>query len=336
MQNIVVRSWRGDVIEGVFRAHIAVVDTEGRLLYSVGDPSHFTYWRSSSKPFQALPLIESGAADEYRFSEEEIAVTCASHSGEDFHTDAVGAILKKAGLSEDDLQCGAHEVDRSLHRRSLPADQPPRRIHSNCSGKHSGMLTTSRKMGWPTAEYRDPEHPLQKLNRQNLADLSGYAAENIRIGIDGCGVPVFAMPIRHMAQTFSKLARPDGEADDRAKALSRLRDAMMAYPHMIAGTRRFDSDLMREAGGSIVCKGGAAALHCLGLPEQGIGIAIKIEDMDAGVIPAVTMAVLGQLEGLTEAAASNLARYAGFSPIKNTRDEDVGRMEVTVKLDRHA
>ncbi|MEE2994508.1 MAG: asparaginase [Gemmatimonadota bacterium] len=334
MDNIVVRTWRGEVIEGVFRAHIAVVNTEGRLLCSVGDPSYTTYWRSSSKPLQALPLIESGAADEYHFTEEEIAVTCASHSGEDFHTDAVGSILHKAGLSEDDLQCGAHEIDRSLHRRELAPEQPPQRIHSNCSGKHSGMLTTSKKMGWPTVTYRDPEHPLQRLNRQNLAELSAYPSEDIRIGIDGCGVPVFSMPIQNMAHAFSKLAKPDGLSDERAQALSRLRDAMMTYPHMIAGSRRFDSDLMREADGTVVCKGGAAALHCLGLPDQGIGLAIKIEDMDVSIIPAIAMAVLRQLDGLTEEVASKLDGYASFPSVKNTRDEVVGKMEMTLQLDK--
>ena len=334
MENIVVRAWRGNVVEGVFRAHIAVVNTSGQLLYSVGDPSYITYWRSSSKPFQALPLIETGAADAYDFTEEEVAVTCASHNGEDFHTDAVGSILHKVGLSEEDLQCGAHEIDRSMHRRELAPGQPPRRIHSNCSGKHSGMLTTSKKMGWPTDTYHVPEHPLQKLNRQNLAELSAYPSEDIQVGIDGCGVPVFSMPIRNMAHAFSRLAKPDALPDGRMQALTRLRDAMMAYPHMIAGTHRFESDLMREANGAVVCKGGAAALHCLGLPDQGIGIAIKIEDMDAHIIPAVSIAILQQLDALTEGVASKLGSYTGLPTLKNTRGEVVGKMEITVELDK--
>lgn len=334
MDNVVIRASRGDVVEAVYRAHIAVVDSTGRLRYTLGDSSYLTYWRSSSKPFQALPLVESGAADAFHLEEQEIAVACASHNAEDFHTDAVRSILGKAGLTEDDLQCGAHEVDRSFQRRDLGKGEFPTRIYSNCSGKHTGMLTTSKHMGWPTVTYRDPAHPLQKLNLKNLSALSGHPESQIRIGVDGCGVPVFAMPIQNMAQTFASLAAPEDLPDRRAVALTRLRDAMMHHPHMIAGTKRFDSDLMREAGGSVVCKSGAAGLQCVGLPELGLGIAIKMEDADYQWGPATTIAVLRQLDALSPAALKALERYATFPPILNTREEIVGKTDVSFSLDK--
>lgn len=334
MDNVVIRAWRGDVVEAVYRAHIAVVDTTGRLLYKLGDPAYVTYWRSSSKPIQALPLVESGAADAFGLTEDELALACASHNGEDFHTDAARSILSKAGLTEADLQCGAHEVDRSFQRRALAEGQSPTRIYSNCSGKHSGMLASSRHCGWPTASYRDPAHPLQRLILNNLSELSGYPASQIRIGVDGCGVPVFAKPIQNMARTFARLARPDGLPSSRQQALTRLRDAMMRHPHMVAGTRRFDTDLMREAGGAVVCKSGAAALQCVGLPGRGIGIAVKVEHADYTWAPATTIAVLRQLGVLSDAALKNLEGYAAFPPVTNTHGEVVGKIEVEVPLEQ--
>ena len=332
MDNVVARSWRGEVIEGRIRAHIAVVDTTGRLIYSVGDPSYVTYWRSSSKPIQALPMIETGAADVYGLSDEEISVVCASHNGEDFHTDAVQSILDKAGLSQGDLQCGDHPVDRSFHRRDLPDDQPPKRIHSNCSGKHAGMLATSKHNGWSTETYRDSKHPLQQRNLKTLADLSDYPAEEIRIGVDGCGVPVFAMPVRNIALAFARVARSDELNAPRHEALTRIRNAMMTYPHMVGGTNRFDSELMREAQGEVVCKGGAAALHAVGLPGSGIGIAIKIEDADATYIAPTSMAVLNHLDALPDTVLSALDSYRHYPPYINTHDEVVGHTETTVLL----
>jgi L-asparaginase II len=334
MDNVVVRSWRGDVVESVARAHIAAVDADGRMMYSLGDPHYVTYWRSSSKPIQAAPLVESGAADHFGLTPQELAVACASHNAEDFHTDAVASILKKAGLTEADLQCGAHDVDRSFPRRHLAANQPPTRIHSNCSGKHSGMLAASRFQGWPTVSYRDPAHPLQRQILRTLSDLSDYPEEEIKIGVDGCGVPVFAMPVSRMARTFARLACPETAGDRRAPALVRLRDAMMTHPHMVAGTGRFDTDLMRVGEGTIVCKSGAAALYCIGLPELRLGLAIKIEDADARMIPATAMAALTQIGALSEKQRQALETYAGFPEVTNTRDEVVGRIEVTVQLTR--
>ena len=332
MDNVVARSWRGEIVESLIRAHIAVADIEGNLLYATGDPSYVTYWRSSSKPIQALPLVESGAVDALGLSEEELSVVCASHNGEDFHTDAVRSILKKASLSEDALQCGSHPIDRSFHRRDLPDAAEPLRIHSNCSGKHAGMLAVSQHMKWPIGSYRDPLHPLQQQNLRNLAELSDYPADQICIGIDGCGVPVFSMPIRNIALAFARLAHPVGLPSSRQDALARIRDAMMAYPHMVGGTNRFDSDLMRGAAGSVVSKGGAAALQAIGLPNRGIGIAVKIEDADASYIAPTSIAVLEQLGALSAPALESLKKYREFESYINTHDELVGHTETTLML----
>lgn len=333
MDNIIGRVWRGEVVESVHRAHIAVVDHTGRLLYSLGDPMYVTYWRSSSKPIQALPLVETGGTDAFGLTEPEVAVTCASHNGEDFHTDAVRSLLSKAGLSPDDLQCGPHDVNRAFPRRDLPLDQKPGRIHNNCSGKHAGMLTLCKHHGWPHQTYRDPMNPAQRLILKTLSEISGYPADRVQIGVDGCGVPVFAMPIQHMALTFARLARPDTQPETRQRALRRVRDAMIAHPQMVAGTGRFDTALMRAGRGTIVCKGGAAALHCCGLTDRGIGVAVKIEDAGDGLTAPAQMEVLRQVEALTAEALEELRAFR-FPPVTNTRDEVVGRIETRFTLER--
>lgn len=333
MNNIVARSWRGDVVESVHRAHIAVVDHTGRLLAHLGDPLYVTYWRSSSKPIQALPLVETGGADSFGLTDLEVAVTCASHAAEDFHTDAVRSILNKAGLTPDDLQCGPHDLDRSIPRRDLPLDQKPGRIHSNCSGKHAGMLSLCKYHGWPHQTYRDPMNPAQRLILKTLSELSDYPADRIQIGVDGCGVPVFAMPIQHMALTFARLARPDAQPEGRQRALRRVRDAMMAHPHMVAGTHRFVTALMRAGRGRIVSKSGAAALHCCGLPDRGIGIAVKIEDAGDEANAPTVVEVLRQLDALSAEALEELRSFR-LPPVTNTHDEIVGRVEARFVLER--
>ena len=195
------------------------------------------------------------------------------------------------------------------------------------------MLAASKYNDWPTESYRNPDHPLQKENLKNLAELADYPAPDIRIGTDGCGVPVFSMPVKHIALAFARFANPEDLPPTRKDALARLRDAMITYPHMVGGTKRFDSDLMKEAGGSVVCKGGAAALHAMGLPGKNLGIAIKIEDADASHIAPCAMAVLGELDVLSDSVTATLQDYRGYPPYINTHDEVVGHTETTLSME---
>ena len=266
---------------------------------SLGDPASYVYLRSSAKPFQALPLVFSGAADAFGLTGEELAVACASHSAEPRHLAAVRSILRKAGLSEDDLQSGAHPpMHVPTAARLVRNGEQPRPIHGNCSGKHAGMLAVCAHAGWDPAGYRDAEGPLQKLVRRTVAKLCGLEPGEVRLAGDGCGVPVFALPLENLALGFARLGA-GGEAgtedfpEDLLEAVVRVRDAMRAYPGTVAGTGRFDTRLMQAT--DLVAKSGAEGVFAAASPvETGWGLALKISDgAGRAVAPAAFAALAG-------------------------------------------
>ena len=286
--------WRGDLMESVHRGRYVVCDARGETLYSLGDPEGYVYLRSAAKPFQALPLFFSGAADELGIAGEELAVACASHSGEPRHLAAVRSILRKAGLSEDDLQNGTHPPMHTLTAARLARNgEKPRAIHGNCSGKHASMLAVCAHAGWDTHTYRDPEGPLQMLVRRTVAKLCDLEPDAVWLAGDNCGVPVFATPLRNLALGFARLAAGGAEdfPDDLQEAVQRIRDAMRAHPYMVAGTGRFDTRLME--GTDLVAKSGAEAVFAAASPGgPSWGLALKISD---GASRAVAPAVLAAL-----------------------------------------
>jgi L-asparaginase II len=286
--------WRGDLMESVHRGRYVVCDARGETLYSLGDTEGYVYLRSAAKPFQALPLVFSGAADELGIGGEELAVACASHGGEPRHLAAVRSILRKAGLSEDDLQNGTHPPMHTLTAARLARNgEKPRAIHGNCSGKHAGMLAVCAHAGWDTHTYREPEGPLQMLVRRTVAKLCDLEPEAVRLAGDNCGVPVFATPLRNLALGFARLAAGGAEdfPDDLQEAVQRVRDAMRAHPYMVAGTGRFDTKLMEAT--DLVAKSGAEAVFAAASPgTPSWGLALKISD---GAPRAVAPAVLAAL-----------------------------------------
>jgi L-asparaginase II len=290
----VVAVWRGDLMESIHRGRYVVCDARGETLYALGDPGGYVYLRSAAKPFQALPLVFSGAADELGIAGEELAVACASHSGEPRHLAAVRSILRKAGLSEDDLQNGTHPPMHTLTAARLARNgEKPRAIHGNCSGKHAGMLAVCAHASWDTHTYRDPEGPLQVLVRRTVAKLCDLEPEAVRLAGDNCGVPVFATPLRNLALGFARLAAGGAEdfPDDLQEAVQRVRDAMRAHPYMVAGTGRFDTKLMEAT--DLVAKSGAEAVFAAASPgTPSWGLALKISD---GAPRAVAPAVLAAL-----------------------------------------
>lgn len=261
---------------------------------SLGDPAGYVHLRSSAKPFQALPLVFSGAADAFGLTSEELAVACASHSAEPRHLAAVRSILRKAGLSEDDLQNGTHPpMHVPTATRLARNGEQPRRIHGNCSGKHAGMLAVCVHAGWDPAGYRDPESPLQKLVRRTVAKLCGLEPEEVRLAGDGCGVPVFTLPLENLALGFARLAAGGAEdfPEDLLEAVVRIRDAMREYPGMVAGTGRFDTRLMEAT--DLVAKSGAEGVFAAASPAEPCwGLALKISD---GAHRAVAPAALAAL-----------------------------------------
>jgi L-asparaginase II len=282
---------RGALVESVHRGRLAVCDPEGNVLEAVGDPEAYIYARSSAKPFQALPLVLSGAAEAFGLTDEELAVACASHNAEEPHLAAVRSILEKACLTEDDLQSGAHlplyepEADKLIR-----SGEDPRPIHGNCSGKHAGMLAVCVHEGYETATYRDPGHPLQRRILGLIAEVCGLREDEVLIAGDNCGVPAFALPLRSLATGLARVATRNALPDELALAALRIGDAMREHPFMVAGTGRFDTDLMRST--DLLVKGGAEAVLAVG-SRDGWGMVLKISDGTLRGVRPVALAALG-------------------------------------------
>jgi L-asparaginase II len=288
------------MVESVHYGVVVVVDTSGSVVAAAGDPEQFAYFRSSAKPFQAIPLIESGAADAFGFTPAELALCCASHHAEPRHQVAVAAMLTKLGLSPRDLQCGtplpADEDEASRVTLGLVERSP---LQCDCSGKHAGMLATCLHLGYPIETYLEPDHPVQRQIRTVMAEVLRLPESGLALAVDGCSVPTFGASIRAFATSYAALAAPErvppGSGREHAAALNRLREAMIAHPENVAGTGGLVTDLMELAGGRIAAKIGAEGLICLAAPERGLGIAIRIADGSFRAHAVVTASVLDQL-----------------------------------------
>lgn len=315
---------RGDVVEKVHRGHVVVVNREREIVASLGDPFKETYMRSCAKPVQALPLVLSGGTDVYNISARELAIMCASHYGEDFHIAVIDGILAKIGLAEEHFSCGAAPSIKMSYaleqaRRGIVLDQR----YNDCSGKHCGMLTLCLHRDYPLAGYIEPDHPLQREILETFAAFCEVEVDDIKIGIDGCSVPVFYLPLFNMALSYVKLTNPDAFDIHFAKASRRIVEAMTSHPEMVAGTGGFCTELMRHTGGRMIGKVGANGVYCVGVKEKGIGLAVKIEDGSMEVLSSVTLQVLLNLDLLT---AREYARLKDFhiKEIRNDRNIVVG------------
>ncbi len=306
---------RGALVESVHRGRIAVCDPRGDVLDAVGDPDAYVYARSSAKPFQALPLVLSGAADALGLTDEELAVACASHNAEESHLAAVRSMLEKAGLAEDDLQNGAHPPLYAPEAAKLArSGEEPRAIHGNCSGKHAGMLVVCAHEGYATGGYRDPGHPLQRRILVLLAEVCGLDEDEILISGDNCGVPAFALPLRSLATGFARISTGEGLSDELAGAALRIRDAMLAHPFLVAGTGRLDTELMEAT--DLLVKSGAEAVLAVGSPE-GWGMALKVSDGGSRAVRPAAFAVL---------AGRGLEMPPGDSAVRGLHGKVVGEL----------
>jgi len=324
---------RGGRVESIHTGAVAVVDVNGRLVAHAGDPDWVTYLRSTAKPFQLLPLVESGGADRFGFTGQELAVMAASHSSEPRHTETVQGILDKIGLGEDMLRCGTHWPMSDAATRTLrDSGREPTPIYNNCSGKHAGMLAQAVYRGLSTHDYLDPRHPIQVAILNTLAEMSGVEASAIDVGIDGCSAPCFALPLRATARAFAWLADPSALPEPRRRAAQRIANAMMAHPEMVGGEGRLDTDLMRAARGRVMSKGGAEGYQGMAILSHGLGIAIKIVDGNGqrGCGP-VAIEALRQLGALDDVALAELRAHHTWV-VKNHRKLDVGEVRPVFKL----
>ncbi|HYE98790.1 MAG TPA: asparaginase [Planctomycetota bacterium] len=259
---------RGGRVESVHRVHAAVVQGKKRLL-ARGDVRTPVFMRSSAKPIQAIAVVETGTADAFDLTAEELAVVCGSHGADEVHLAAVASILMKAGLTSTALDCGTHPPSSPKALKALHAKgEEPTAMHNNCAGKHAGMTATAKHMREPVETYLAPTHPVQKRNLENVARFTGVPARSIKLGIDGCSAPTFAVPLEAMARASARLATEDGAA-------KRVREAMMAHPVMVG---RPCEKVMAAAPGKIVAKAGAEGVYMVGFPESGVGLAVKVED----------------------------------------------------------
>lgn len=328
---------RGETVESVYCGHLSVIDGNGNEVASVGDPSTVTYFRSSAKAFQAIPFITSGAADAFGFTEDEIALAVASHSGEPRHVEIAARMLEKAGFTEFDLQCGSHlPFSEAESHRMLADGIRPTQLHNNCSGKHAAMLAFAKHIGADTTKYLRPDHRIQKRILRCVADFTEIAEEDIAVGIDGCAAPIFALPVAVMAKSFVNLFSPARFPEVTQAACRRIVDAMIAYPELIGGSTRLDTMLMKAAPARIISKVGADGVWLCGvLPcenwRTGLGIALKVADGDDyRARPVVAIDILRQLEVLSK---NDLAEMSPM-PVKNRRGDVVGRVESQIDLSR--
>jgi len=333
---ILAKVIRGETVESVHRGHLLIIDGDGREIANIGDAETLAFIRSSAKPFQVLPFLVDGGAERFGFLEAEIALACASHSGERIHTTIAGRMLKKIGLAESDLRCGAHLPFNEVRAAEMiRAGEEPTQLHNNCSGKHAAMLAFALLAGADIKTYDLPENPVQQAILETVANFTETPKDEIPIAVDGCCAPNFALSVRAMAKGFLKLVFPPADFDDKLReACRRVIQAMMNYPELVGGTERLDTLLMAAARGKFISKIGAEGVWLCGVRpspkwEKGLGIAIKIEDGDDKRARAViSVEVLRQL-GIFE--KKTLQNYSPL-PVKNRRGETVGRVEASFEI----
>lgn len=311
---------RGGTVESVHEVHVAVVGADGRLVAAAGKHDLVTFWRSAAKPFQALPLVLDGAADAFGLDSAELALTCASHSSEPAQVDRVRAFLAKIGCAESDLQCGPHTpLSEAVAQAYRSAGVTLTAVHSNCSGKHTGMLALAKHHGWPTADYVAAAHPVQRRCLEEVARWTGLQPSEVGTAVDGCGVLCFAVPLRRMARAYANLGA------SREPGPSRIRAAMLAHPELVAGAGRPCTEVMTAFPGKVIAKVGAEGVYSALLVDQRIGVALKVADGHTQAAVLALHAVLGEL---------GLGAGAAVRPIRNSRGLVVGDMRVNGGLTR--
>ena len=331
---VLVEVTRGQRVESIHAGSVAVSDASGKLLVSLGDVSNPVFPRSAVKAFQALPLLETGAADQYALTDAEIALACASHSGEPRHAALSAQMLAKAGHDENCLECGAHWPSNVEFARALARDgQTPTALHNNCSGKHAGFVCQACGNGEDPKNYITPEHPVQKRVRRALEEMTGETFSSAHTGIDGCSIPTYAIPLSSMARGFARFGTGEKLDAIRAQAAARIRKAVAANPDMVAGVGRVDTVIMTALRERAFIKTGAEGVYCGALPELGLGFALKCDD-GAGraseVAMAAILAAFLPLSGMEQVAVANSVQPL----LVNWNGIEVGRLRPSQVLQR--
>lgn len=324
---VLVRVTRGGLEESFHTGAMALVE-DGRLVLARGDPERVVFYRSASKPLQALELVRCGAADAFGLSPAELALAAGSHSGEPRHVEAARSILAKAGVPEAALRCGGHrsvnaDVAFAQRRDGLPVTS----ILSNCSGKHAGMLAAAKHRGDPLDGYLDLAHPVQQAILDHVAACAGLPRDRVLAGVDGCGAPALALPLVAMARSIATFGAPAALPRPLAEAALRVGSAMRAHPEMVAGEERFDTDLMLASRGRVIAKSGAEGVHVTAIPDRRSALAVKVDDGADRGYRAVVVEVLRRLSVLSDTDADELRARHAPAVQKNLAGRPVGRVE---------
>lgn len=328
----IVEVVRGGTVESRHRVSVAVCDASGDSVARVGVSNPLTYYRSAAKPMQALPLVEEGVTERFGFTPEELALCCASHEGEERHVEGARSILRKAGASEDLLRCGPHLPYSSAAAASLMARGAlPRPIHNNCSGKHAGMIALALAQGWDPVDYHEASHPVQQRMIDEVVRWSGVQRDRIPTGVDGCGVVCFAVPLSAMAASFAAFASAASNGEPAAEVVR----AMTRHPFMVGGTGRACTDVMAAGAGRVFVKLGAEGVYGGGVPDRGLGFAIKVEDGGRRAVEVALVRVLECLEVLSTSEVRGLAAHAR-PQVRNTLGEVVGELRAAFDLSTRA
>ncbi|MFY9512356.1 MAG: asparaginase [Rubrivivax sp.] len=330
---VLAQALRGGIVESAHRGAWAVVDADGHLHSSAGDIERPIFPRSAVKVLQALPLVESGAAERFGLSDQQLAIACASHGGEPAHVATASAMLAQAGVDLQALECGAHWPYRDVTQREMAArGDTPTALHNNCSGKHAGFVCLGCHLAGDgerrafLSGYVKPGHPVMREVTAALQAATGFDLEHTAVGTDGCSIPTYAIPLRHLALAFARVATGQGLRPGHAAAAKRLRAAVAQAPFMVAGSGRFDTRVMERLGARVFCKVGAEAVYCAALPEAGLGVAIKMDDGNtargAEVVMAALIARLLRLDGAERQFIDGFANQA----LHNWNGLEVGRL----------
>ncbi len=301
---------RGQIVESIFRGDVVVVNNRAETLYELGEANKITYMRSAAKPIQAMNVLISGAADRYKLSNQELAVICSSHYGEEPHRLAVNSILTKIGLNAENILGGvvpslSYKYALAVARANIELTP----LFSDCSGKHAGMLAVCQHKNYRIDNYLDIDNPCQQEILNIFSFFTEVPRQEILLGIDGCSAPVHALPLKNMALAFAKLSNPENLDAEMQKNCNRIFESMTENPFMVAGTDGFCSDLIKFSKGKLIGKIDAEGVYCIGVKNRNIGIALKIESGAMYVIPPVVIKLLKQLNVLTDKEIENLAVY---------------------------
>ena len=339
MNPILVEAMRGGARESAHRGAIAVVDADGARVVLLGDTAHPVFPRSAVKVLQAIPLVESGAADRLQLDDEELAIACASHNGEPAHVAVVARMLAKAGLDVTALECGTHwpRVE-AVARAIAAAGREPDALNNNCSGKHAGFLCLACTLcdGVNLRQYAKgyvaPRHPVMRAVSEALQATTGHDLTRAPRGIDGCSIPTFAIPLDALALAFARVGTGTGLRPGYARAATRLRQAVARHPFMVAGSERFDTQVMAALGERVFCKVGAEGVFCAAFPERGLGVAIKIDDGNTARAAEVAMAATIEAFVDLDNEEAMLLRSLSDATLRNWNGIEVGALRATSTL----